>query len=476
MRAYLRVLSALAARSYLLTLVVLMLALLPVMGLVSQWSLSSIPAGGIGLVIAVFCSPMTGMLLGNGLVSFLEGHAAQVVPGYGRRVGWVLAVVGLLAWLPVPLVYSWVQVHPLPVPWLRWAPLWAYGALGLGFLLGAWMPGMGLYRGGEFWKRQILMTLFFGVIAVSVGHEDLRTWWISPWLPALPGYNPLAALCLLLGPLSWPVLLARKLAPRPQAGDYAIAVLPSSSQQQIHVQRGGTALDAWLLSSLMARRHSGARRWPDLLVFSPALLSVWTGAVFVAVWPLLWAFMPVLGGGRPMTWTEVGSSSSPAFMLLTLVLLPMMASVVEVPRLGRVLMLPGLSGRNTLPHWIFRRLLTQWALGSSVLLLPAALWALWLGMAPVMLALYALLACWMVCTAATLVYWRAPGRRPSRNLDVVNLAVWGLSIPLVPLFRWLVLDQYSAVVCAAILGLLFIVPMVLHAWAVRRWQRMEYGA
>ncbi len=472
MKVFAAILIAVARRSWVLTLLCLLLVAVPAISLIVGWFVPAFPALGIGTMLAAPACGFVGVMLGNVLAPLIQCAAVQIVPGYGKRLLRVASMLGVLAWLPIPLSFAIGDIDLSLAPWLRWVPLWAYGAIGAGFLLGVNASGMAAYKGREFWRRYLLGLLPMLAVA-SFANVTVRELLNAPIFQQLPGFTPLAVMCLLLGPLSWPALLARKVTVRQKEQAEGT---PKPRDLQTYYQRGGSAFDSWYLSKLVARWHSKGRVRPELLVFSPFLLSCWTMSGFVLVFPFLMLIFPLLAGAPGGSLSLASVDMKMSTMLLVFPLMPLMSNALDGPRMGRILLLPGVCKREALAPWLFGRLLLLWMIGAFITLLPALGWAIWFGVSSVTLALYAALAVLLVSFAATLVFWRTPSRKQWKTIDLAGAAVWFVLMGITPLLGPLFFSQFAPSICAGVIGLLFAAPLTLYALARRRWQTMEYGA
>ena len=474
MKAFVVIVKAFVRRSWLLTVLCLLLALAPIVSLPLAGYFPNVPMVTIGVTAAAFASYFVGALFGNVLAPLMDCSAPSVVPGYGSRLLGVTSLLGVLAWVPTPLILGLGSVDLGIVPWLRWTPLWAYGALGGGFLLGVNVSGMGMYKGREFWRRYLL-SLSPMLVVAAFSNSAFRELANAPLLATLPGITPLAVLCLLIGPLSWPALLARKVALRQPERSVGT---PRRRDLQSYYQRGGSAFDTWYLSRLVARWHSTAGVRPEFLVLSTFLLSSWTMAGFVLIFPILMQIYILLMGQSVSATDFAVATMTPQLSLLLpfTTLTPLMANVLDGPRLGRVLLMPGLPPRALVPSWMFRRLLAVWMFGTAFTLLPALGWAIWYSASAASLSLYALLSVWLVSLAATLTFWRTPSRKQWKGIDTVGTSTWFVLLMATAMLEPLFFSKFSPVVCAVVIGLLFLIPVGLYQSGLKRWKTMEYGA
>ncbi len=474
MRVLWVILQAFGRRSWLLTVLCLALLIAPLSLLPLAADFPNLPLVTIGMAAAVVLSAFIGILLGTVVMPLIDCSAPSVVPGYGSRLLRVTSLLGILSWLPTPLIVAFGPVDLGLIAWLRWAPLWCYGAIGAGFLVGLNGSGMGMYKGREFWRRYVLVLLPM-LLVPAFSNDSFRELVNAPLLATLPGFTPLAVVCLLIGPLSWPAMLAPKVAVRQPERSVG---KPKRRDLQSYYQRGGSGFDTWYLSRLVARWHSRARVRPEFLVLSTYLLSSWTAAGFILSFPVLLQLYGLLMGQSVSHADFVATtmSSQLSIMLPITTLAPMLTNVLDGQRLGRVVLLPGLPPRALVPTWIFRRLLGVWLFGAAVTLLPALGWAIWYNASASSLALYALLSVWLVSLAATLTFWRTPSRKQWKGIDTVGAVTWFALFFASALLEPLLLSKFSPAVCALVIGLLFLIPVSLYQLGLKRWKTMEYGA
>ncbi len=473
MRVFVAILKTLARSSVMLPLFALALVALPLVTLLTGWLLADWQAATFVLTKAPSVSGFLGMLLGWSFVRLTDFGGMLTLPDYGRRLLRLISLLGFLAWLSIPLSLALGAIDLADVVWLRWAPLWSYGAMGASFLTFARMHGADQSKGPAHWRRYLWALLPLGFI-VMLANTTAAALLNMPILQELPGFTPLAVICLLLGPLSWPSLLAGELKTIQVARAEGA---PRANEALLKKRHGGSAFDTWYLSKLLTLWHSRERPRPEFLVLPPYLWSSWYA---VAITALVAAALPSLVhllSGMPLQAPDYsGNRLGPLALLAPMLLLPLAMFVAEGPRVGRVLLLPGLTNRKTLPNWLFSRLLSQWMLGAAMSLVPIAAFLLWFGMAPVKLALLAMLLFLLGSIAAALAFWRIPGMNRSRQVDGLAWVVWVLSFPVVPIAETQLFDLFSPLECMAAMGLAGVLPLTLYALALKRWKTMEYGA
>jgi hypothetical protein len=318
------------------------------------------------------------------------------------------------------------------------------------------------------------------VIFIAAINDTARSWLNFPLLESLPGFTPLAALCLFVGPLSWPYLLSRKKAGGQQTRDNTVS---TSGNWQTDVQRRGTWLNRWCLAWIVDRWHGRGQVRVEFMVFSPYLLTLWAAAWVTVVYPaLLLAWQHVLGlpgsAGGIAGGMYVGFEHGLRFVPFFMAVMPLIAPTVQAQRVGQALLLPGKLSRATLPRWLFGRLLSLWLFGVGVIALPAMGWALWFGIAPLKLGLALPLVVLIVCITASFVFWRIPGRPRNTAVDPVGMVLFFVLIMLSSVSSVFDLDLsvLPIEILLACLVLACLAPVLLYRSGLRRWQRMEYGA
>ncbi len=473
MKVFAAILKAFVRGSWLLSLFALVLVSLPIVALLTGWLFPESPAANIGLAMAPLGSFFVGMLMGLVFARLTDFGGVLSLPGYGPRLLRVTSLLGVLAWLPIPLSLALGHIDLTFFAWLRWAPLWALGAMGMGFLMVAGSSVVAASKGYGHWSQFVwgFVPLAAIVLFTNTTAGALLN---MPIFASLPGLTPMAVICLLLGPLSWPALLARKVKRTQNARAQGV---PRPLDAMLRRRRGGNAFDTWYLSKLLTLWHSRERPRPEFLVFPPYLWSSWlTGAVFIPVLAVFPSFVEILMG---MPWRAPDYSHNGmglAGVIPAMALMPIMLFSTDGARVGRILLLPGLKSRKTLPRWLLSSLLSRWMRGAVAALLPAAGLALWFGMEPVKLGLYAMLVLLLASYIAALTFWRIPRMKRSTQVDSIGLVFWVPSYAAIPLAEALLFDRFSAPVCVAAMCLLFAVPLTLYALALKRWQTMEYGA
>jgi hypothetical protein len=452
----------------LLALLGLALAAVPVAFQVVGWFEPNVNGATYALGMAPFASIFTALLLGLGAAGLMTEHALCAVPAYRQRILWLSAAVGLLLWLSVVLCLPFGRLNPVVAPWLRWVPLWVYGGLGAGFI-GSYLMLCGARSRHPVWAVLGFPLAMWSII-ISSTHDAARAWLNMPLLESLPGFSPMAVLCLFVGPLSWPFLLSREVARSQPAHARSVTMC------QTDAQRRGTRFGRWCLSLVAGRWHGRGHARPEFQVFSPYLLTMWGGAWVTAVLP----FLILLGlrlWGVPIGASGILSAGGlqAGFMIFVLAFMPLTVPVVQTQRVGQSLLQPGRLSRATLPRWLFGRLLSLWLFGVGVVALPAIGWSLWFGIGAQKLGLSLALLVWCVCLAASFVFWRIPARTRSRVFDPAGMLLYGLLLVLFILFD-VVLNAFPVENLLAGLALAWLAPVLLYRLGLRRWQRMEYGA
>jgi hypothetical protein len=468
MKAHGAVLHALLRRNPLLTLLGLAMAAVPIAFQGVGWFEPNVNGATYALGMAPFTSIFTALLLGLGAAGLMTEHALCAVPAYRQRILWLSVAVGMLVWLSVVLCLAFGRLNPVVAPWLRWVPLWVYGGLGAGFI-GSYLMFRGARSRHPVWAVLGFQLAMWSII-ISSTHDAARAWLNMPLLKSLPGFSPMAVLCLFVGPLSWPFLLSRGTA-RSQA-----ALTRPVTNWRIDAQRRGTRFGGWCLTGVIDRWHGRGHVYAEFQLFSPYLLTMWGGAWVTAVLPFL-ILLGLLLWSVPINASGILSAGGlqAGLMIFILAFMPLTVPAVQTQRVGQSLLQPGKLSRATLPRWLFGRLLSLWLFGVGVVALPAIGWSLWLGITAQKLGLSLALLVWSVCLAASFVFWRIPGRTRSRALDPAGMLLYGLLLVLFILFD-VVLNAFPVENLLAGLALAWLAPALLYRLGLRRWQRMEYGA
>jgi MFS family permease len=279
----------------------------------------------------------------------------------------------------------------------------------------------------------------------------------------------LALACLLMGPLSWPSLAWLLPEDRPQA----VSTLDAMVEQA----RRGNFLGNLSLSGMLARTHSGHRSRLEFLVFSPGLLSLWTGVL----WPIVLGMVALLWhstqGWLGDTLNVMKWGGVPFGMLVFILSVsPLLMPIVQTRSLGRSLLLPGQWRRSSLPEKLFGRMLTLSLLGAGVILLPTFALVPLLGTPWLKLLLLAVLLLWSISVCTSLVFWRIPRRSASAGGDPVVLGVFMLLALLTSVADYFLFVDISTATSLAIMALAFALPVLLYRSGLKRWRAMEYGA
>jgi hypothetical protein len=245
---------------------------------------------------------------------------------------------------------------------------------------------------------------------------------------------------------------------------------------QTDVQRRGTRFGGWCLTLAAGRWHGRGHVCAEFQVFSPFLLTLWTGVWLTAAMPLVllvWQRLSGQPGSASGTLSAGGIQAG--LMVFILALMPLTVPPVQTQRVGQMLLLPGRLSRATLPRWLFGRLLSLWLFGVGVVSLPAIAWSQWLGITPLKLGLSLALLVWSVCLAASFVFWRIPGRTRSRAFDPGGMLLYVTLLVLFLLFD-LFLNAVSVEGVLICMALAWLAPMLLYRLGLGRWRNMEYGA
>ncbi|TXT37527.1 MAG: hypothetical protein FD135_3520 [Comamonadaceae bacterium] len=445
---------------------VLMLPLLGLMVVVSLcvqvfgWRFGG--ASGLA-VLMLFLSSCVGGLLGSFSASLMSGQAWQTFPVYASRIVTVCALTGMA--VSMPLLWSISEAEMMN--WTHWTVWWCYGALGLGFVSG----GAALYlRSVVFrwlWVVLVIMVLFWVMPNRWSRHTGFYHWGAAPLFEEIPFLSPLGLICLLVGPLSWP-LLARMIAHdrQPPFVDGG-----SNWLTTIWNERG-----EWSLPFIAHRIHGRDHPQLEFLALPSSLLSLWTSAWMPVVLPIIvWLWYQLTGepGTAVQSLKDVLREYFNVFLISSLSVLGFAPANFSPRPAGQILLLPGQPCRFSFPKWWFQRYVWIAIVGASATLLPMAGWALWLGYSPIKLLLFALFLLWAMCSCISLHFWRVPIR--VQGFDLVQLGV----VVVMALFLGLVdpyfLGVFSPVTCLIVMSLAFVLPWTLYQQGVKRWQRMDYG-
>jgi hypothetical protein len=462
MSAYIAIFRALLRWSYLLVPLLVLMVALPLAAQLDTWN--SRYSKGL-FVLMPFISTCVGGLLGAVSASLMPGQIWRTVPAYGHRIVTVCLLTSIAVWLP--LVWSVPEAEIVArVPWTRWTALWCYGALGVGFVSG----GAALYlRSGVLrclWIALVLILLSWTVPNGWSSHAGFRRWGLTPLAGELPFFSPLGLICLLVGPMSWP-LLAWMLNHGRQS--------PSIGGGTNWLKVAWNERGEWSLPLIARTSHGRDHLRSEFLVFPAATLSFWTLAWMpVAIPPIL--FLWFLFMGEPGTAVHslrgaldgsfiVGMISQFGFALVPL-------KLMRPP--GQTLLLPGQPGRASLPRWWFERYLMISIIGASAVLFPVAGWALWLNYSPVKMLLFGVYWFWTMCSCISVIFWRMPLR--ARGFDWLQFGLCLTLLVSTGAVADLFLNVYSSLTCLAVMGIAFMLPWALYRQGVKRWQRMDYGA
>jgi hypothetical protein len=232
------------------------------------------------------------------------------------------------------------------------------------------------------------------------------------------------------------------------------------------------------LSTLVGRTHKRERLRIEFLMFQPVLLSMVTVplilvVVFVGL-QVLWAGLVPKG----MEFSSVLKTSGQSALIgmFAVVFMPVFTGAIDLPRLGRSLLLPGQIKRQNLPGKLFKRLLSVWIGGALSALIPAAAISLWMGAPASTLAWLSILVIWGICVAAAFEFFRAPRSGRKAALDPVGIALGMCLLMLTTLAKPFFFDVFTVGVCLAVIACAFGIPVVLYHLGLKRWATMEYGA
>ena len=433
-----------------------------------------ISKGTLDIVFNITIMWFVGGLLGSAVANLLGGDRIGLIPAYRRGVLTVSVLLGLCLWALVPLYYLSGGFAVDGIPWLRWAPLWSYGLLGLGFIGGAMQSaligcGGSLSWSRENWVHSLFVTSVWLAPTLIAFTPALRDWLNAPLDAALPGVTMMATLCLMLGPLSWPAVVHLRARVRPHT-----PVVKLSVAEQM--RSGGNT--AWGLAAIAGRTHGRGRLRVEFLVFQPALLSMVTAPLIFAAW---FGGFQILAEGLQVAGMDIAPGfrinwKSVLFGLFVIPLIPVFSGAIDLPRLGRSMLLPGQFKRHNLPGLLFKRLLAVWIGGVLVAMTPIAAFALWNGTPASALAWFSILVAWGICTAVAFELFHAPRAERKTAVDPVRIALFMALLLLFSLAKPFFFDTYPVWLCLAVIACAFVIPVVLYHLGLKRWNTMEYGA
>jgi hypothetical protein len=235
---------------------------------------------------------------------------------------------------------------------------------------------------------------------------------------------------------------------------------------------------SWGLSAIASRTHGKGRLRIDFLVFQPALLSMVTAPLIFAAgyvgFQVLWAGLQVVGmefaPAFKIEWNSV------LFGMFIIPMIPIFSGAIDLPRMGRSLLLPGQFKRHSLPEQLFKRLLSVWFGGVLVAMTPIAAIVLWNGTPVSTLAWFSILVTWGICIAVAFEFFHAPRTERKAAVDPVRIALSMALLLLFSLAKPFFFDVYPAWVCLTVIACSFVIPVVLYHLGLKRWKTMEYGA
>lgn len=488
MKAYQAILKALLRRLGWLALVlwgfpvgilVLVLAGIP-WGIWHPAPLLEIGRGAILIALMLFPIVMwfIGLLLAQATMSLPLAAHVVLLPSYRRRVVADSAVLGFALWATVlPSFALQGLVANKDALWFHWAPLCAYGVLGLGFIGGicasnaqnANSSGLALWQ-RWMWVAPMLATMW---LPITLTHAPLWQWMTTPWLSDWVVFTPLGVLCLLVGPLTW----------RGIAALWMVRAQVPSSPVVRDVQTLTRSGNSWGLASGVRWLHTKHSVRPEFLLFQPNLLSLVTLPLRYLV-----VFFGLLA---PLTVADQLLSTTPASLpalievcgmvlvpfFLALPLTPALGSNLDLPRLGQCLLLPGIAfNRYTMPHQILSRMLAVWLIGAGFTMLPVAAYAVWAGASAKSVVLTTGLLVWGICTATAIAFFRQPRKATKAAGDPLETLVGFVLLGTVPCVHAFGIDALPfATACTAIV-VGFLIPLALSLVGLHRWQNMSYSA
>jgi len=416
--------------------------------------------------------PVIGCLAGFSfslpIVQMSNRHLRLTLPRYTKRLmgATVALALGTLALLTLSVVAIAYGRDVFGVS-MRWIPIFTYGAMGIGFLLTVFAP-IG-YQGKRIQNRAstVIFSLTLAVLAlvvVSANNDQARHLLM---LPIAPGTQLRLSdiLCLLTGPLLWPVYV-RFLHPRRPTPD---AVREGFSRLE-----GGSER---FLGHLAAR--DGKALKSELIAFHPMLLSY--GPMGFVISGLM-----VIGVTTLFTISDSSVAGQGVFPkeldflwwypLTVMALLPAGINAVTSATAGRLLLLPGQHSRWTLPRWIAVRFLGIWVAGACMTLLPLLGVSLWMGISAKTLMVAGLITCLGICSFGMLMF----AMHPSKDKQFVKggfflrLLLFFYSVAFLVFNPAEISAAYSTSTCVIALLSAFALPYALYRLGLMRWQSMRY--
>lgn len=423
-----------------------------------QWSTLTVLIGWPVTVLVI------GGLLGSTVASLLRNTQAALIPAYQRRVMTIAVVLGLGVWALAPLYGFLGGFSDDQKTWGGWIQLLSYGFIGLGFLASLIAPDPSNWGWAYGNSRQLYMRI--GIAALA---------WLSPfgmiyygawltqnphsWNTNVPGIITVGLLCLLLGPLTWPVMasFARWL----NAVD-----TPERAQSTFSTQsRAGNFGNTWGLAWMVRKLHCTNKPRIEFLQFQPNVLSLWQA----------WIGFPVI----LLVWLRQGNASVQPLVqaMLTAVyflpVAPVFTGSLAMSKIGHILLLPGQANRSNLASKVFIRLAQLWVGGTLVAVSPLLAFAAWfdinLGWTLAMLLIAGVLA-------FSVDFFHTPSAPLSNQLDPIRIGTSAGLVLLMMLGKFYEphLSVFWKSITVSVMGIA--IPTILYRLGKSRWETAELGA
>jgi hypothetical protein len=440
------------------------------------WTLAYVESkvGPVKLINPMLFSvyPVIGCLAGFAfslpIVQMNNRHLRLTLPKYEEKLmrATITLALGTVAFLTVSIV---VIAHGMDLfnASMRWVPLFTYGAMGVGFLLTVFAP-IG-YQGKRIQSRTstvifVLTVAVLALVVVSANNDRARSLLMFALVPGMQ-IRLVDVLCLLTGPLLWPVYV-RFLHDRRLTSDAATGESPKLEGDSERFLGRLAAMKGKTLKSELLAFH------PTLLKYGP--MGFVMSSLMVIGASILFALSDSNVAGQGVFPKELEFLWW--YPLTVMALLPAGINAVTSATAGRLLLLPGQQSRLTLPRWIAMRFLGIWVAGACMTLLPLLAVSLWMGISGKTMVVAGLLTCLGICSFGMLMFVMHPSKDKQfvKGGFFLRLLLFFYSVAFLKFNPAEISAAYATSTCVIALLSAFSLPYVLYRMGLMRWKRMRY--
>lgn len=472
MKSYLAILREFWRVSFLVPGITFVVIAIPVAIFWMQAYFNSKLESNISAYRGTYIYPVLGCLAGFALslpiLQMNNRHLRITLPQYAKKIvrATVVLAVGTVTFLTLTIVaisYGMQGFHEA----LRHVPVFTYGFMGIGFMLATFAPIATNGRSHANRASTLIFTLTLAVLAlvvVSANNEQGRDFLMRSVMVGVP-IRVADVLCLLTGPLLWPVYVKF-------LHDDGLPARPTSVSAS-----NATKGDGWLLNRLSMLKGAGPKA--EFLALHHTLLKYG---------PMGFVMSSAMVLGLSLLFTVSDSSVANQsifpkeleflwwYPVMVMALLPAGSNVVTSATFGRVLLLPGLPSRASFPKWIALRFLGFWIAGACMTLLPILVVSVWAGISGRTVLIAGLLTCFSICAFAMLMFWMHPSRDKQfvKSGLFLRLLLFFYSVAFLIFNPVEVAAGYSLTACALVLLSAFVLPYALYRLGLFRWRGMKY--